>query len=283
MKVIDALQKGKPTVSFEFFPPKTKEQETHLFGVIAELAQFNPNFVSVTYGALGKSREKTFYWVKEIRDKFGLEPVAHLTCVAASREDIAGQIEQLDKIGVENILALRGDASAGVFKHACELVSFIKTLKPSTCIGVAGYPEKHPESIDFKDDIEHLKVKVEAGADYIVTQLFFDNKYFFEFRERCHKAGIKVPVIPGIMPITSLKQIQKLTGICGATVPNGLLAELEMHKDDPAKIEEIGVRQAVLQCRELLDKNVPGIHFFVMNQAGPITRILKKLHPPSND
>jgi len=283
MKVIDALQKGKPTVSFEFFPPKTKEQEIHLFSVLTELKQFNPNFVSVTCGAMGQNREKTFYWVKEIRDKFGLEPVAHLTCAAASKEEIAAQVKDLDRIGVENILALRGDATAGVFKHACELVSFIKTLNPSICIGVAGYPEKHPESKDFKDDIEHLKAKVEAGADYVVTQLFFENKYFFEFRDRCRQAGIKAPIIPGIMPITSLKQIQKMTGVCGATVPSALLSELEKVKDDHIKVETIGVRQAVSQCRGLLEKNVPGIHFFVLNQAGPITRILKQLHSSAHN
>jgi methylenetetrahydrofolate reductase (NADPH) len=285
MKVIEALKKKK-TLSFEFFPPKTKEQEEKLFSVISELKKFSPDYVSVTYGALGAARERTLFWVKEIREKFGLEPVAHLTCVAANRDSILQQVEELGNIGVENILALRGDPPEGMarfvppldgFHFAKELVAFIKKHYPQFCLGAAGYPEGHPESRDVKADVLYLKEKVDSGADYIVTQLFFDNAYYFYFIKRCEKAGISVPIIAGIMPITNYKLLQKMTKICGAAVPRELLTKLEKHKDDPNSVREIGIEQAVKQCSELKEAGVPGLHFFVMNQSGPITEILKQL------
>jgi methylenetetrahydrofolate reductase (NADPH) len=287
MKVSEALEKGKPTLSFEFFPPKTAEKEKHLFEVISQLKEFQPDFVSVTYGAMGTTRERTLFWAKEIKGKFKIEPVAHLTCIAATQKNILAELEALDKMGVNNILALRGDPPeegvlprpADGFSYALELVAFIKKYKPSFCIGVAGYPEKHPQAMNFEEDIKHLKEKVAAGAEYIVTQLFFDNRHFFEFKERCQKAGIKVPVIPGIMPITSLKQIKKMTKTCGAIIPAKLLQHLEEHEADRAAVAQIGEEQAIAQCRELLKEKVPGIHFFVLNQAEPISKILSDLGP----
>lgn len=286
MKVIDALKKGEPTLSFEFFPPKTKEQEKKLFEVIFQLKKFNPDYVSVTYGALGTTREKTFFWVKEIKQRFGIESVAHLTCVAASRDDIRKQIDELEKMRVENILALRGDPPGGGtkfvppphgFHFAKELVSFIKKYRPQFCLGVAGYPEGHPEAPNLDTDIKHLKQKVEAGAEYIVTQLFFDNRYYFDFVERCRKAGITVPIVPGIMPITNYKLLRKMTEICGATIPEKLLSKLEKNKNDLEIVRKIGVEQAVSQCQELLRAEVPGLHFFVLNQSEPISQILGQL------
>ncbi len=286
MRVIDALKKGSPTLSFEFFPPKTREQEARLFEVISQLKHFSPDFVSVTYGALGTTHEKSFFWVKRIREDFGIEPVAHLTCIAASKKEMRGQLEELQGMGVKNILALRGDPPeegegfvppADGFHFARELVAFIKRNFPEICLGVAGYPEKHPEAPDLETDIRHLKEKVEAGADYVVTQLFFDNKYYFDFVDQCRKIGIKVPIVPGIMPITSLKQIRKMTEICGATIPSGLLEKLEKFESDRVAIENIGVEQAVSQARELLQAKVPGLHFFVLNRSGPISRILRDL------
>ncbi|MFC1571268.1 methylenetetrahydrofolate reductase [NAD(P)H] [Candidatus Margulisiibacteriota bacterium] len=286
MKVINALQKDEPALSFEFFPPKTEKGEGTLLAVVSELKKFKPDFVSVTCGAMGSTHEKTFYWIKQIKERCGLEPVAHLTCAGIDQDGIIKQINQLEKLGVDNILALRGDPPAGQdkfvapengFNYARELVALIKRHSKKICIGVAGYPEGHPEAPSIEIDIEHLKEKVEAGADYIITQLFFDNRYFFDFQARCKKAGINIPIIPGIMPITSMKQMGKITGSCGASVPGKLFSKLEQHSADPEAIKRMGVEHTVAQCQELLEAEVPGLHFFVMNQAGPITQILSQV------
>jgi methylenetetrahydrofolate reductase (NADPH) len=254
MKITEVLNKGKPTLSFEFFPPKTPEQEEQLLAVIGQLKTFNPDFVSVTYGAMGANREKAFFWAGEIKSKYGLEPVAHLTCVNASRDDIAARLDELEKLGVENILPLRGDPPLGTdrlpptangFKHATELIAFIKQRKPHFCLGAAAYPEKHPEAPSFAQDMEYLRMKVEAGAEFIITQLFFDNRLFSSFTQSCLKAGITTPILPGLMPITSLHQIQRLTGICGASIPPELMAKLEKHHEDPAAIKQIGIEYTV--------------------------------------
>lgn len=279
MKVTETFKKAAPALSFEFFPPKTPEQEAHLFDVIGQLKKFNPDFVSVTYGAMGTTREKSFFWVKEIKQRFKIEPVAHLTCVAAAKDDIARQIEELEKMGVQNILALRGDPPEGQsdfvppadgFKYAKELIGFIKAKKPGFCLGAAGFPEGR--------SIEFLKQKIDAGAEYIITQLFFDNKFYFAFVSNCRAAGIDVPIIPGLMPITSYHQIKKMTKVCGATIPQELLAGLESKKDDPQAILEIGSAQTLCQARQLIAAEVPGLHFFVMNQAEPVATILKQLN-----
>lgn len=286
MKVIEVFAREKPSLSFEFFPPKTPDQEKHLFQVIAQLKKFAPDFVSVTYGAMGTTREKSFFWVNEIKQKHQLEPVAHLTCVAATKDDIAKQLEQLDKTGVENILALRGDPPEGQadfipppngFKLAKELIAFIKKNKPLFCLGCAGFPEGHPRAPSLEKDIEYLKQKIDAGAEYVITQLFFDNRFYFEFVERCYKAGIKVPIIPGLMPITSFQQIKKMTEVCGATIPKKLFEKLEKFKDDPTALRHIGTEQTFSQASELLKTGVKGLHFFVLNQAEPISAILAKL------
>ena len=286
MKVIDLLNQGKPTLSFEFFPPKTEEQEERLVQVIGQLKNFEPDYVSVTYGALGANSEIAFRWVKEIKTKFAITPVAHLTCVSTAREVTNQKVKELVNMGVENILALRGDIPEGQenvaspvngCSHACELVAFIKELYPYLCLGVAGYPEKHPQAPDLATDSKHLKNKVDAGADYIVTQLFFDNQAYFDFVDLCRKAGINVPIIPGLMPITSYKLLHKMSAICGVKIPADLFNKLEQHQQDPAAVLEIGLEQAVNQCQELKAKRVPGLHFFVMNQAGPISQILAQL------
>ncbi|MEA3493770.1 MAG: methylenetetrahydrofolate reductase [NAD(P)H] [Candidatus Margulisiibacteriota bacterium] len=282
MKVADALKKGEPTLSFEFFPPKNEKQEENLYAVLAQLKEFKPDFVSVTYGALGTTREKTFRWVKDIKTKYQIEPVAHLTCVAADKESILAQINELAKMGVENILALRGDppegekdfkSPVGGFKYAKDLMLFIKKRMPQFCLGGAGFPEGHKGSKSLEKDVRHLKEKVDAGAEYIITQLFFDNRFYFDFVERCKKNGINVPIIPGIMPITSLKQVKKMTEMCGASIPQKLLEKIGNSED----VETVGVEHAVSQCRELLEAGVPGLHFFVMNKSGPISKILNQL------
>lgn len=273
-------------MSFEFFPPRDEAQERQLYQVLAQLKDFRPDFTSVTYGALGTTREKTFRWVKEIKEKFKIEPVAHLTCIAATQESILKQLEELEGMGVENILALRGDPPEGKtdfippsngFRYAKELIAFIKKHKPGFCLGVAGFPEGHPKSPSLAKDTDYLKEKIGAGGEYVITQLFFDNQHYFNFKERCLRAGIKVPLIPGVMPIVSLKQIRKMTEICGATIPPELLKKLEKNKDDKKAIEKLGVDYALSQCRDLIKMGVPGLHFFVMNQAGPISKILQNL------
>lgn len=286
MKLTEIFNQGKSTLSFEFFPPKTADQEKHLFEVIEQLKTYKPDFVSVTYGAMGKTSGKTFFWSKEIKEKHKIEPVVHLTCVAASRKDILSQLNELEKNNMKNILALRGDPPEGMqqfsapkdgFRFAKELIAYIKENKPDFCLGAAGYPEKHPLADNIMVDVDHLKQKVEAGAEFIITQLFFDNNHFYSFKEKCNKKGIKVPIIPGIMPIVSYKSIKRMTGICGAQIPAKLHAKLEKHKGDKQSILQIGEEQAIEQCRELQKANVPGLHFFVMNQAEPISAILDEL------
>jgi methylenetetrahydrofolate reductase (NADPH) len=282
LKVIEVINKGKTTISFEFFPPKTVEQEARLFAALDELKAYHPDFASITCGAMGTNRDKTLDWAKVIK-QHGVDPVVHLTCIAETKEIILNQLKEMKNLGIENILALRGDApvdqglGTGEFSYASDLVTFIKKQAPEFCLGVAGYPEKHPQCASLEDDINHLKTKVDAGADYIITQLFFDNKYYFNFVDHCRQVGIKVPVIPGIMLITSLKQLKKMTEVCGAIIPTELLARLEAADGDNQLVQQIGIEHAVQQCRELIKSKVPGLHFFVMNQAGPVKRVLQSL------
>jgi methylenetetrahydrofolate reductase (NADPH) len=235
---------------------------------------------------MGTTRAKTFAAVKEIKAGCGIEPVAHLTCVAATRDDIARQLEELAASGIENILALRGDPPEGQkdfvppqggFQYAKELIAFIKSKKPGFCLGAAGFPEGHPKAKSPQADIDYLRQKIAAGAEYVITQLFFDNQFYFDYVSKCRAAGIKVPIIPGLMPITNYHQIKKMTQVCGATIPHDLLERLEAKQDDAQAVSELGTEQAVCQARQLLAADVPGLHFFVMNQAEPIATILKEL------
>ncbi|MFA6431309.1 MAG: methylenetetrahydrofolate reductase [NAD(P)H] [Candidatus Margulisiibacteriota bacterium] len=287
MKVIEALIKDAPALSFEFFPPKTPEQEKNLFDVIGKLKAFNPDFVSITYGAMGTTKDKTIHYAHKIKKEYALAPLMHLTCVAADRHAMEELLSAVAAEGIENILALRGDPPDGEkdftppkdgFKYARDLVSFIKKKYPAMCVGVAGFPEGHPSTRDIEKDILYLKEKVDAGADFVITQLFFDNLFFIKFVEKCRKAGISVPIIPGLMPITSLKQINKMIGICGATIPKELSAELDKYKDDAEAIKKIGEAHTVKQAKELLSAGVSGIHYFVMNQSDPISQILSTLN-----
>ncbi|MBI5400172.1 methylenetetrahydrofolate reductase [NAD(P)H] [Candidatus Saganbacteria bacterium] len=284
MKVKDAIKPGETTLSFEFFPPKTAEQESRLFSALDELRIYNPDFASITCGAMGSNRDKTLEWARIIK-QHGIEPIVHLTCVAETKAKILIQLQEIKRLGIENILALRGDLPKEErgrerheeeFKYAAELVAFIKKQAPEFCLGVAGYPEKHPQAASFSDDISYLKSKIDAGADYIITQLFFNNRLFFDFVVKCRQAGITIPIIPGVMIITSLKQIQKMTEMCGANIPDKLLAKIEL-AGDQAAVEAIGVEHAISQCRELLKNKVPGLHFFVMNQSGPVGRVISAL------
>ena len=285
MKIIDILEQAKPSFSFEFFPPKDSDGFDQLFKTIDNLKPLNPAFVSVTYGAGGSTRSKTIDLVGRIKKEIGLESMAHLTCVGHNSDEILNVLGDIKKQNVDNVLALRGDPPAGEinftkpnngFGYGVELVQFISEHF-SFCIGVAGYPEGHPGSSNHKEDLFHLKKKVLAGASFIVTQLFFDNKYYFDFVANLRNIGVNVPVIPGIMPIVNLKQIKRFTKMCGATVPHDLMVRLEAVQDDPESVYQIGVDHAANQCRKLLMQGAPGVHFYTLNRSRATLSVLERL------
>lgn len=285
MKIIDILKQDKPSFSFEFFPPKDSDGFDQLFKTIDNLKTLNPAFVSVTYGAGGSTRSKTIDLVGRIKKEIGLESMAHLTCVGHNSDEILNVLGDIKKQNVDNVLALRGDPPAGEinftkpnngFGYAVELVQFM-CERFSFCIGVAGYPEGHPESSNREEDLFHLKKKVLAGASFIVTQLFFDNKYYFDFVANLRNIGVDVPVIPGIMPIVNLKQVKRFTKMCGATVPHDLLVRLEAVQDDPESVYQIGIDHAASQCRKLLMQGAPGIHFYTLNRSRATLSVLERL------
>lgn len=285
MKIIDVLKQDKPAFSFEFFPPKDNDGFDKLFETIDNLKPLNSAFVSVTYGAGGSTRSKTIDLVGRIKKEIGLESMAHLTCVGHNSDEILNVLESIKKQNVDNVLALRGDPPAGEinftkpnngFGYAVELVQFI-CERFSFCVGVAGYPEGHPESSNREEDLFHLKKKILAGASFIVTQLFFDNKYYFDFVDSLRKIGVDVPVIPGIMPIMNLKQIKRFIKMCGATIPHDLMVRLEEVQDDPESVCQIGIDHAANQCRKLLIHGAPGIHFYTLNRSRATLSVLERL------
>lgn len=285
MFIKDILQQKPKSFSFEFFPPATPEGFDTLFKTIEDLKLLDPSFVSVTYGTGGKTREKTVSLVSDIVNKIGTEAMAHLTCLRSNKEEIDEVLTSLSTNNVSNIMALRGDPPKGYssfpedeghFTHAIQLVEFIKS-NYKQCIGVAGYPETHQEAANAQTDMEHLKLKVEAGADFIITQLFFDNSSYFEFMDRAIAIGIKVPIIPGIMPITNVNQIIRITKLSGAKIPKTMLDKLYSIQDDPKSVEQFGIEFSLMQCQELLKNNSPGIHFYTLNRSRSTWEIMKSL------
>jgi methylenetetrahydrofolate reductase (NADPH) len=285
MKIIDKLALQQPSFSFEFFPPKDETGVEQLFRTVSELRRYEPTYVSVTWGAGGSTQRLTLDLVCRIKAQTGIDAMAHLTCVGASRGDIGQILEQMQRAGIENILPLRGDPPRGQtgfvrpeggFGHASELVSFIRQSH-GFCLAGACYPEKHPEAVDLATDILNLKRKVDAGVDFLITQLFFDEADYFRFVERARSAGIDQPIVPGIMPITNFSQVQRLSAMCGAHIPESLVARLEAANDDAAKIRAIGVEHAVRQCRALLAGGAPGIHFYTLNRSPATVQILEAL------
>lgn len=288
MKIRDILNEKEKVFSFEFFPPKTAEGEEKLFAAISDLKSLGPDFVSVTYGALGTSQEKSLAIIKRIHDEIKLEVMAHYTCVGGTKEGVNDFLKQLTEIGIENILALRGDPPAGQkiaealdaspFHYAADLAEFIKASEYDFSLGVAGYPEGHPECSSMELDLANLKRKVDVGADFIVTQLFFDNHDYYMFCERAHVRGIRVPIIPGIMPLENFKQIEKLTAMCGTTIPQ----ELRMRFTDPTLSDEdkvkFGIDFTTKQCEDLLAKGAKGLHFYTLNKSSATREIFKRLH-----
>jgi methylenetetrahydrofolate reductase (NADPH) len=285
MRIVDKLGGKSPAISFEFFPPKDQEGVNRLFATVADLAPFAPAYVSVTYGAGGSTRQLTVELVGRIQREVGIEAMAHLTCVGATQAELASVLDQLEAAGVENVIALRGDPPKGAtsfvvaeggFAHAAELAAFIKGCG-KFCVAGACYPEKHPEATSLDVDLQQLKRKVDAGAQFLITQLFFDNADYFSFVERARKLGITVPIIAGIMPVTNVSQIKRFTAMCGARMPDQLMQALEPVAADAEAVGEIGVEHAVAQCRELLAKGAPGVHFYTLNRSKATVEILKRL------
>jgi methylenetetrahydrofolate reductase (NADPH) len=283
MKISDLFARNQPLFSFEFFPPKTEAGVASLARTVRDLKELTPDFVSVTYGAGGSTRDRTVELVTRIQREEGMRAMAHLTAVGATRDEIAALVDRLVDAGIRNIIPLRGDPPAGStefvvtpggFAYASELVAFIRQRHGDRlCLAGAGYPEGHPQCRDLDRDMKHLVAKVEAGIDFIITQLFFDNRHYFDFVARARRAGITVPIIPGIMPITDAAQIERITRMCGASVPPLLLAELDRRRDDPAATMQLGLAQATAQCIGLIAGGAPGIHFYTLNQS-PATRMI---------
>ncbi len=280
MRVTDILATTKPACSFEFFPPKTAPLRDEVLTAIDELMPLQPSYISVTYGAGGSSRDNTFDLVLRVREKTGLPVISHLTCVGSGRDDIHNILSRYAENGILDILALRGDPPrdhhqpvAGDFSQAADLVAFIKKEFPAMSVGVAGFPEGHPETPNRLREMDFLKAKIDAGADYIITQLFFDNRDFFDFCHRCELAGIKVPIIAGILPITNKSGMIRMADLAaGARIPAPLLAEIQKCEND-ADVEETGVRWAAKQMHDLVTQGVDGIHLYTLNSATAIRRI----------
>ena len=298
MRIRELLSTGRPCFSFEFFPPKTDAGLESLRRSVRALHDLAPTFVSVTYGAGGSTRDRTVGLVTEIERDYGISAMAHLTCVGATRDEIRGVLDRLAAGGIENVLALRGDPPKGEdafvpveggFQYASELTAFVKESS-SFCLGGACYPEGHVECVradgtrDLERDLANLARKVDAGVEFLVSQLFFDNQKYFDFVARARAAGIGVPIIPGIMPITNVDQTRRFTQMCGASIPPTLLAELDVLKDQPDAVLSQGVAFATAQCFDLLQRGAPGIHFYTLNKSAATRTILtalRTLWPPA--
>ena len=285
MKIIDKLRGEQPAFSFEFFPPKDEEGVDRLFATISELEAYQPTYVSVTYGAGGSTRRLTVDLVTRIKRDVGLEAMAHLTCVGATRDEIAQVLDQLEAAGIENVLPLRGDPprgetefkkTAGGFAHASELVAFVRQ-NYSFCLAAACYPETHIEAPSPEADLQNLKRKVDAGVDLLITQLFFDNSDYYRFIDEIRSLGIQQPVIAGIMPVTGLNQVKRFTKLCGSKIPARLLDRLEKTGGEPEAVRAIGVEHATEQCQDLIANGVPGIHFYTLNRSPATKQILGAL------
>jgi methylenetetrahydrofolate reductase (NADPH) len=295
MHILDILSSRATTFSFEFFPPKTAQSAESLYSTIAELESLKPSFVSVTYGAGGSTRELTHDLVVRIHRNTPLDPIPHLTCVCHSEDDVRRILERYAEAGVSNILALGGDPprdlphydkNRDAFRQAADLVRFIRKFNESGAhpdprgfgIGVAGFPEGHPDTPNRLLEMDYLKAKIDAGADYICTQLFFDNRDFYDFRERCELSGVNVPVLAGIMPVTTSSGMRRMAELAaGSRFPASLLRAIGRCGDDPDAVRRVGIHWATEQCRDLLDHRVRGIHFYTLNRSDATRQIYLSL------
>jgi methylenetetrahydrofolate reductase (NADPH) len=292
VKITDLLrfarERGEPVFSFEFFPPKTDQGVASLFEAVEALRPLAPTYVCVTYGAGGSTRARTLELVKRLKHEVEIETMAHITCVGASRDELAAVLDELAEAGIRNVMALRGDPPRGEttftphpqgFRYASELVAFIRSepRRWPFCLGAAAYPEGHVETRDLSRDLANLKVKVDAGADFLVTQLFFDNARYFQFLDRARGAGVSVPILPGIMPVQTVEQIERMTRMCGASLPRSLQAAMDVRREAPEAARELGLAYATLQCSDLLRRGAPGIHFYTLNRSPSTRAILSAL------
>jgi methylenetetrahydrofolate reductase (NADPH) len=281
MRIDRILEERRPVFSFEFFPPKTDEGQRTLEQTLAVLKDDRPDYVSVTYGAGGSTRDRTVEITKWIKQDLGIEAMAHLSCVGEAKERLVEILGELEACGIENVLALRGDPPRGETEwtphpgglhYSVELIELVGEGFDFS-IGAACFPEVHPEAPSLEEDLRYAKRKVDAGAGFLITQLFFDNELYFDFVDEARAAGISVPIVPGIMPITNFKQIKTITGMCGASIPAELERELNERADDPEAVAELGVAYATLQCSDLLARGAPGVHFYTLNRS-PATRAI---------
>lgn len=284
--ISDLLKKGNPVRSVEFFPPKDEAGWEQFQTTAQQLLAFEPDFVSITYGAGGSTRERTARAASYLKDDLNYLVMPHLTCVGATREEIRGVVQQFHDDGFRNVMALRGDPPQGEstfvpvkdgLAYGSDLVGLLQETHPDICVGVGGYPEKHPEATDMDTDIQNLKIKADRGAAFITTQLFFDNDHYYKFVDRCREAGITIPIIPGIMPVLAYKQIKRFTKMCGATLPATLLSRLEAVQDDPEQVQAIGVEWATRQIDDLLSRGAPGYHLYILNRAKPTLALAQAL------
>src|SRR3954451_20691435 len=285
MRIDEILDDTRPCFSFEFFPPKTDQGMENLWRAANELKQDEPAFVSVTYGAGGSTRDRTIQIVKRIKRELGLEAMAHFTCVGATVDELRATLDEMRDAGIENVLALRGDPPQGQEEwtatergrsYSTELIELISTGYDFS-IGAACFPEVHIHSPHMEQDIRVMKEKVDNGARFLITQLFFDNDLYFDFVEKARAAGVDVPIVPGIMPIQAYGQIQRITKMCGASIPADLESELVAREDDPDAVRDFGVAYATLQCADLLARGAPGIHFYVLNRSPAARAVLAAL------
>jgi methylenetetrahydrofolate reductase (NADPH) len=290
MRIIDKIGAGKQFVSLEFFPPKDKNEWPVFFKTAGRLSQLNPLFASVTYGAGGSTKGDTLEIVTRLKKEHGLETMAHLTCVGAVRGEVQQFLDDLAKAEVDNVLALRGDrpsdappelSACRTLQHASDLAAFIRDAHPGMGVGVAGYPETHPEAAGPEEDLSFLRLKLAQGGDFAITQLFFDNSHYFEFVRRARAAGVDKPIIPGILPVVSLKVIRRIVSLCGATLPPGFLRDLDEadQRGGAAAVQRLGVAYARRQAQELLAAGVPGVHIYTLNRDDAVLELVDGLLP----
>lgn len=288
MKIIDKIKPGRQFISLEFFPPKGQTEWPVFFKAVEKLAGLNPLFASVTYGAGGSTHGDSLEIVTRLQKEYALETMAHLTCIGSSPDNVSSFLDSLTAVGVDNVLALRGDvpqdagpnfAPSPLLQHASDLVSLIGSSHPAFGMGVAGYPETHPEAVSPESDLSFLKLKLDNGADFAITQLFFDNHLYHDFVQRARTAGISKPIIPGILPIVSLKVIKRIIAMCGATIPADFMAKLEEadHRGGAAAVQQAGIAHARKQAQQLLEAGVPGVHIYTLNRAEVVLELVDGL------
>lgn len=284
--ITELLSAGRPLLSVEFFPPKNEEGGAQLLRTAEALRPYRPDFVSITYGAGGTTRERTFKYAKILREEFGWLVMPHLTCVGSTRGELLDIVARYHADGIRNIMALRGDPPKGQNKfvpcpdglrYASDLVALIRENFPDLCLGAGAYPEKHPEAASMEDDLAHLKIKADAGASFLTTQLFFDNEHYFQFLKSCRAHGIHLPVLPGLLPALSLAQVQRFGPMCGSSLPKALVEQLQVVDDDPRGAEAVGVTWAYHQIRELIRHGAPGIHLYILNRSTSAITLARSL------